>query len=67
MSEVGGVARDELERALNLGIGMVAVVDAEDADAAVRLLRARGVPAWVAGSVQAGAGTAVLKGDYTRR
>ena len=29
---VGGVARDELERTLNMGVGMVAVVAAQDAD-----------------------------------
>jgi phosphoribosylformylglycinamidine cyclo-ligase len=52
---VGQVAADELERTLNLGIGMVAVVAAGDADSAVRLLQGRGVDAWVCGSVTAGA------------
>ena len=36
---------------LNMGVGMVAVVPAESADAAVALLADRGVPAWVAGEV----------------
>jgi phosphoribosylformylglycinamidine cyclo-ligase len=48
---VGQVAPDELERTLNLGVGMVAVVPADDADAAVRLLRRRAVPAWICGEV----------------
>jgi phosphoribosylformylglycinamidine cyclo-ligase len=52
---VGQVAADELERTLNLGVGMVAVVAAGDADSAVRLLQGRGVDAWVCGSVTAGA------------
>jgi phosphoribosylformylglycinamidine cyclo-ligase len=52
---VGQVAVDELERTLNLGVGMVAVVAAGDADSAVRLLQGRGVDAWVCGSVTAGA------------
>ena len=52
---VGQVAPVELERTLNLGVGMVAVVAPGDADSAVRLLQGRGVDAWVCGSVTAGA------------
>jgi phosphoribosylformylglycinamidine cyclo-ligase len=52
---VGQVAADELERTLNMGVGMVAVVAPGDADSAVRLLQGRGVDAWVCGSVTAGA------------
>ena len=44
-------ASDELERTLNMGVGMVAVVAAADADRAVALLTGRGVPAWVLGTV----------------
>ncbi len=36
VGDVGGVAVDELERTLNMGVGMVAVVAADDADRAVR-------------------------------
>jgi phosphoribosylformylglycinamidine cyclo-ligase len=50
----GGVTRDEMERVFNMGVGMVAVVAAEAADQAVRLLTARGVPAWLAGEVTRG-------------
>ncbi len=53
VAEAGQVAPDELERTLNLGVGMVAVVAADDADAAVRLLRGRGVDAWPCGTVTA--------------
>ena len=54
--EEHGVPRAESERAFNCGVGMVAVVAGESADAAVAALTGRGVPAWVAGSVQERAG-----------
>lgn len=63
----GGVSRDELERTLNMGVGMVAVVPQGSADAALATLADRGVDAWVAGSVAAGTGKSeavTLTGDY---
>ncbi len=47
----GGVASDEMERVFNMGAGMVAVVAAGDGDRVLRLLAARGVPAWVLGEI----------------
>jgi phosphoribosylformylglycinamidine cyclo-ligase len=47
----GGVAPAEMERTFNLGVGMVAVVAPGVADAALDLLRARGVDAWPCGEV----------------
>ena len=47
----GGVAPEELERTLNLGVGMVAVVSHDAADRSLALLKDRGVEAWVAGEV----------------
>jgi phosphoribosylformylglycinamidine cyclo-ligase len=47
----GGVAPAEMERTFNLGVGMVAVVPPEVADAALDLLRGRGVDAWPCGEV----------------
>jgi phosphoribosylformylglycinamidine cyclo-ligase len=61
---VGTVAQDELERTLNMGVGMVAVVAPEAADRAVDLLIARGLPAWVLGSVTSGDGTVTLHGSH---
>jgi phosphoribosylformylglycinamidine cyclo-ligase len=61
---LGKVAGPELERALNMGVGMVAVVDPAGADAALELLAARGVPAWVLGEVTSGTGRAELRGAY---
>jgi phosphoribosylformylglycinamidine cyclo-ligase len=54
--EEHGVPRAECERAFNCGVGMVAAVAPGVADRAVELLTARGVPAWVAGTVDRAAG-----------
>ncbi|MFD4538765.1 phosphoribosylformylglycinamidine cyclo-ligase [Streptomyces bauhiniae] len=63
----GDVARLELEKTLNMGVGMMAVVPAESAEAALTTLADRDVEAWVAGTIaergeqESGAG---LVGDY---
>ncbi|MFF9376339.1 phosphoribosylformylglycinamidine cyclo-ligase [Streptomyces griseoluteus] len=63
----GDVARLELEKTLNMGVGMMAVVPAESAEAALTTLADRGVEAWVAGTIaergeqESAAG---LVGDY---
>jgi phosphoribosylformylglycinamidine cyclo-ligase len=51
IAEVGGVAPEEMERTFNLGVGMVAVVPAEQAGPALDLLTARGVESWIVGSI----------------
>jgi phosphoribosylformylglycinamidine cyclo-ligase len=61
----GGIADEEMERVFNMGVGMVAVVGAHDTDAALGLLASRGVPAWLAGEVTAGTGSARLSGRRT--
>jgi len=61
---VGDVDRAELERTLNMGIGMVAVVAADDAAKAVRLLAEAEVDAWICGEVVPGDGSVVLDGSY---
>ncbi|NHC14483.1 phosphoribosylformylglycinamidine cyclo-ligase [Motilibacter deserti] len=63
VGEVGGVAQPELERTLNAGVGMVALLPAESADAAVALLADRGVSAWVAGEVVAAHGPAAPRAE----
>jgi phosphoribosylformylglycinamidine cyclo-ligase len=50
VQQVGVVSQEDLEATLNMGVGMVAVLPAEQADAAVRLLAARDLHAWVCGS-----------------
>ena len=69
VADVGGVAQTDLEQALNIGVGMVALVGPESADEAVRLLGEHDVDAWIAGDVAAagvhGAGGSVtLTGDH---
>jgi len=64
VGSLGGVSRDELECTFNQGIGMMAVVDAESATDAVRLLNDRGVPAWVCGEVREGAGNVTVMGSH---
>jgi phosphoribosylformylglycinamidine cyclo-ligase len=49
----GSVEPAEMERTFNLGVGMVAVVPPAVADAALDLLRARGVDAWPCGQILA--------------
>jgi phosphoribosylformylglycinamidine cyclo-ligase len=48
----GRVAPEEMERTFNLGVGMVAVVGADDAENALTLLTDRGVDAWVLGELR---------------
>jgi phosphoribosylformylglycinamidine cyclo-ligase len=48
----GDVARSELELTFNLGVGMVAVVAADRAAAALELLAQRDVPAWELGRIE---------------
>jgi phosphoribosylformylglycinamidine cyclo-ligase len=60
---LGPVAPAEIERTLNVGVGMVAVLP--DGPAAVRLLTDRGVPAWVAGEVVPGTGLARVVGTHS--
>jgi phosphoribosylformylglycinamidine cyclo-ligase len=60
----GGIADDEMERVFNMGVGMVAVVAAADAEATLGLLTARDVPAWRAGEITDGTGTARLTGGH---
>lgn len=69
VAELGGVSQLDLEEALNIGVGMVALVASDHADAAVRLLGEHGIDAWVAGEVaEAGVhgagGTVTLDGHH---
>jgi len=62
----GRIDADEMERTFNMGVGMTAVVSADDADRALALLTARGVDAWAVGEIVEGTGTVQMIGDYTR-
>ena len=66
VAELGGVPQPDLERTLNLGVGMVAVVGADGADAALERLSSRGVPAWVMGTVEVDNGSDTSGPDYVQ-
>jgi phosphoribosylformylglycinamidine cyclo-ligase len=51
IASLGRVERAEMEQTFNMGVGMVAVVAPEDAQAAVDHLVGRGVDAWVCGEI----------------
>jgi phosphoribosylformylglycinamidine cyclo-ligase len=51
VARLGSVPRPDLERTLNLGVGMIAVVEADHVSEAVTRLQDRGVPTWVLGEV----------------
>jgi len=53
VARLGSVPRPDLERTLNQGVGMIAVVDPEHVDAASARLAARGIATWVLGAVDA--------------
>ncbi|GAB3534476.1 phosphoribosylformylglycinamidine cyclo-ligase [Arthrobacter tecti] len=66
VSQLGSVPLPDLERTLNLGVGMVAVVAEAGADTAVARLTERGVPAWVMGRVDAASGENTDGPDYVQ-
>ncbi|MFJ6069134.1 phosphoribosylformylglycinamidine cyclo-ligase [Streptomyces tendae] len=67
VGRTGRVERLELEKTLNMGVGMIAIVPEESTDVALTTLADRGVDAWVAGKItdrgEHGTGAALV-GDY---
>jgi phosphoribosylformylglycinamidine cyclo-ligase len=53
-----GVPDAELYQVFNMGIGMVAIVSAESADAVLKFIRAQKHNAWLIGEVVKGSGVA---------
>ena len=69
MRRVGKVSQPDLERTLNCGVGMVALIAADDADRAVALLAGHGVARMgvrrgAAADGAGGAGGTVVRGQH---
>jgi phosphoribosylformylglycinamidine cyclo-ligase len=60
LEEAGAVARDEMLRAFNMGVGMVVIADAGAAGPVVEAAGAAGVHAWVLGEVVPGSGRVLV-------
>ena len=58
LAERGGVDEAELYQVFNMGVGMVAIVAAEQADAALKFIRSQKHKAWLIGEVVKGTGAA---------
>jgi phosphoribosylformylglycinamidine cyclo-ligase len=56
LEEAGQVPRDEMFRAFNMGVGMIAVCPESDARAVISSANAAGVGAWLIGHTSAGSG-----------
>jgi phosphoribosylformylglycinamidine cyclo-ligase len=66
----GAVPQSDYERTWNCGVGMIAIVGPDSADLTIKAIAARGMQAWVAGSVSAttpGAARSALEGGYRKR
>jgi phosphoribosylformylglycinamidine cyclo-ligase len=64
IGDLGQVPRADLERTLNMGVGFVAMLPADQVDAASRVLEARGIPAWVIGEVTGAEDAPVVDGGH---
>ncbi|MEV6992343.1 phosphoribosylformylglycinamidine cyclo-ligase [Streptomyces sp. NPDC093228] len=67
VGKTGDVERLELEKTLNMGVGMIAIVPEHSVDVALAALADRDVEAWVAGEITDRGGHetgAALVGDY---
>jgi phosphoribosylformylglycinamidine cyclo-ligase len=58
IAEKSGVPDEELYQVFNMGIGMVAIVSADKADAALKFIKAQKHNAWIIGEVVKGKGAA---------
>jgi phosphoribosylformylglycinamidine cyclo-ligase len=60
IQRLGNVSRREMDRTFNNGLGMVAIVSANDAEPVVEYLRRRKRAAWIVGEVRRGRREAVI-------
>ncbi len=62
----GRIEDPEMESTFNMGVGMFAIVSAEDTDRALACLTGRGIDAWQAGEIVEGTGAVQMIGQHTR-
>jgi phosphoribosylformylglycinamidine cyclo-ligase len=60
LGDAGRIARDELLRSFNLGVGMVVITDDSDAAAIIDSAAGAGVPAWRLGRTVRGSGRVII-------
>ncbi|MEW2353216.1 phosphoribosylformylglycinamidine cyclo-ligase [Spirillospora sp. NPDC029432] len=60
LRNAGNVQTADMDKTFNMGVGMAAIVSADTADAALRLLNDRDVPSWILGEITPGTGKAFL-------
>jgi phosphoribosylformylglycinamidine cyclo-ligase len=60
LGEGGQIARDELLRSFNMGVGMVVITDDSDAAAIIDSAAGAGVPAWRLGQTVPGSGRVII-------
>ncbi|MBS2027227.1 MAG: phosphoribosylformylglycinamidine cyclo-ligase [Deltaproteobacteria bacterium] len=61
IAKLGSVARDEMLRTLNMGIGLCTIVAPEHVDAALASLKQSGLSAWRVGEIAPGSGEATAE------
>lgn len=61
LGDAGKVSAEELFRAFNMGVGMVAICDSKEGSNVIDSASAQGIHAWPLGHVRAGQGTVVLR------
>ena len=66
IGSLGQVPLADLERTLNLGVGMIAIVDPAVADAAMNRLNERGISSWIMGDVVKAGSPDLNNPDYVQ-
>jgi phosphoribosylformylglycinamidine cyclo-ligase len=62
----GRIEDSEMESTFNMGVGMFAIVSAQDTDRALAFLAGRGIDSWQAGEIIDGTGMVQMIGQHTR-
>ena len=60
LEQAGQVAREEMLRAFNMGVGMIVIADASATDSVIAHAAAAGAPAWVLGETRRGTGAVIF-------